>query len=924
VSRAAPGRSRGRGRALGPLLVAGIVSCSSLPFEGDTGIKPFGFDLWDVRCPSGLRVIVERAPGVQRAGVTTIVGTGGLQDPPGREGLAHLVEHLLFRAAPPPETNPMRLRLLALGAIDNAHTSHEETLYYAFVPPQSLKDVLSLEGRLFANPLAGVDEATFAVERDIVRNELRQHHETETMSEGWNAARRAAFPADHPYSRPVIGTHESLSRLTLEDARRYVAKHYRPEAMTMVVVGDVDLAQSEAFVRAALPPELYGDPTHPRPHAPPRLTPEGPPPLTPPAPLRRIEAAVATPELWIAWPTQGGFGTDRYLAETWTWLADTRLHRSLLNDRDIASVSCDADPDVLASMFACRIKLTEGKHPEESLRQVLDALPWIDRDSQWFEHRVTAIKLAQLRNLSLGAESARRRGEARAQHAHYTGQATVYGTLVDNIQHVTVDGLDAFAERWLGRERARAVLIEPVRTAEPPKVIVSAAQDLSAIEKTTPLPPIALGNLTNLRHLNGLRSVTLDNGLQLLLLARPGASVVTTTLALHGGRTAAAPGVAAATLETIEPNWQESPGAFGIHLHYGAGMDATTMTIQAGAANLPRALDMLSFAARSYDLDWPSEKFQTTRLPLLRRQDAQPSSQTVRALWTKVFPDHPYGTIATPDQMAATTKAAINDWLDRTMAPRNAALIIVGDIDVPTAEAAARSAFGGWSESAGPIAAPAPAMPGTQPVSAALPGGTSAIVTHRPRATQAELHMMCVLPPADARQGAVYDLAADVLESALWLRLREDTGATYGVNAYAETLRGGTAYIAVSADIYNGRFAGSMDAIRAFWRSSQDEELSPKRFARARDSRARARLLSHEMSTSLSDALVESWNRGWPLTSIDDEASLLATIRSDEVSAALRDCARSLVLAVTGDEKVVRAALKPRPTAAKAESATAP
>jgi zinc protease len=87
-------------RAPFPTTVAAAlaISCAALPFRGESGIRPLSFDLWDVHCPSGLRVIVERAPGSQVAGVTTVVGAGSRQDPPGREGLAHLVEHLTFRA----------------------------------------------------------------------------------------------------------------------------------------------------------------------------------------------------------------------------------------------------------------------------------------------------------------------------------------------------------------------------------------------------------------------------------------------------------------------------------------------------------------------------------------------------------------------------------------------------------------------------------------------------------------------------------------------------------------------------------------------------------------------------------------------------------------------------------------------------------
>ena len=65
-------------------VIAAVASCAASPQRGDTGIHPVGFDLWDVHCPSGMRVIFERAPGSNMVGVTTVVGVGSRADPPGR------------------------------------------------------------------------------------------------------------------------------------------------------------------------------------------------------------------------------------------------------------------------------------------------------------------------------------------------------------------------------------------------------------------------------------------------------------------------------------------------------------------------------------------------------------------------------------------------------------------------------------------------------------------------------------------------------------------------------------------------------------------------------------------------------------------------------------------------------------------------
>jgi predicted Zn-dependent peptidase len=85
----------------------------------------------------------------------------------------------------------------------------------------------------------------------VVRNELREGMETGPSGQARRDVAQAVFPPSHAYSRPIIGTHQSLSALTLDDARRFAAEHYRPDRMTMVVVADIDLAGAEALARIA-------------------------------------------------------------------------------------------------------------------------------------------------------------------------------------------------------------------------------------------------------------------------------------------------------------------------------------------------------------------------------------------------------------------------------------------------------------------------------------------------------------------------------------------------------------------------------------------------------------------------------------------------------------------------------------------------
>jgi zinc protease len=910
------------------LLAAGVASCGTTPFRGETGIRPFAFDLWDVHCPSGMRVIFERAPGAYTVGVTAVVGAGSVQDPPGKEGLAHLVEHLTFRARDR-DGAPMHARLWSLGASYNAETEFDSTTYHEFVPRQSLRDILALEGKRLADPLQDVDETIFAVERDVVRNELRETNETHSWGAAFEAAFETAFPAGHPYARPVGGTHGSLSNLTLDDARRFVAQNYRPENVTMVVVGDMDLSTVDAFVRGALPPTLYGDPAHPRPIArPPTPTPI--PPAPPGGPeLRHARAHVMTPEIWISWTFPGGLGSDLDVAKMWSIVTSSNFYRGRFKDTDIAGVDLFPVPGLEASLLIARVHLTDGAHAETSFREVVSEMPWIGGDEIYLEHRINNLKLGDLRELAFEAESVLPRSLMRASYTHLTGDPSAYAHLVDSIKSITADRARDFADRYLGAERARAVLVEPWGDGAAPKPLPAAADP--AIDRNTPLSRLTLENLAGLRPLAGLRTSKLDNGLELVVLPRPGAPVVTATLAFHGDRISGATGLSNAADAALEYHLEESPGDYGISYSTGVGIDLASTTVRAGAANLPRALDMLSFGTRSLDLDWPSDKFREVRLPFLRRIEASPQQIGERAVWRALFPTHPFGRWATVDQIVAHPAREVEDWLAGIVTARNGVLVVVGDVDPAAVEAAARSALSNLDGSRAPV----PPLPVVAPATdglglAILDAPDHIIITHRPGATQAELNLRCVLPPADARVDVVHNVAADIVQMWFEETLRRQTGSTYGAHAWSSTLRGGTSIFHFVADIDNGRFPLAVSELRRFWRGVVANGAGADNVRRSRDSFATSRLLRYETSGSLAREIVARWNLDWPLASIDDAFDDYSAVRVEDVDETLRTCARNLVVGVTGDAATIRAAFTQRrpapvePAAARPPRSPAP
>jgi len=128
--------------------------------------------------PSGLRLVVYEMPHLDRFALSVSYGAGSVDDPPGKEGLAHLAEHLAFRAAPGGSGQRIWERLVASGMRFNAFTEMEHTDYWISGNAAELGEALRIEAARMADPVAGVSEDDFAIERDVVVSEWRERYET--------------------------------------------------------------------------------------------------------------------------------------------------------------------------------------------------------------------------------------------------------------------------------------------------------------------------------------------------------------------------------------------------------------------------------------------------------------------------------------------------------------------------------------------------------------------------------------------------------------------------------------------------------------------------------------------------------------------------------------------------------------------------
>jgi predicted Zn-dependent peptidase len=189
---------------------------------------------------NGLRVVVCEDHVVPLAAVNIWYGVGSRHEQPGRTGLAHLFEHLMFQGSGNVAEGEHAALMESAGAAFNATTSFERTNYYETVPMSHLELALWLEADRMGTLPAALSQANLDNQRDVVKNERRQRYDNQPYGDVFERLCALAFPPGHPYAHTPIGSMADLDATTLEDCRDFFATWYAPGNAVLSIVGDVD------------------------------------------------------------------------------------------------------------------------------------------------------------------------------------------------------------------------------------------------------------------------------------------------------------------------------------------------------------------------------------------------------------------------------------------------------------------------------------------------------------------------------------------------------------------------------------------------------------------------------------------------------------------------------------------------------------
>jgi zinc protease len=168
------------------------------------------------------------------------VRVGAMDEVDGTSGVAHALEHMMFKGSETLKPGEFSERVAALGGRQNAFTSRDATAYHEQVPADRLEDVMALNADRFANNRW--PDVEFQREIEVIKEERRQRTEESPRARLYEAFNAAVWQA-HPYRRPIIGWMSDLNSLTPQDVRDFHQRWYQPANAAVVVTGDVDVAR---------------------------------------------------------------------------------------------------------------------------------------------------------------------------------------------------------------------------------------------------------------------------------------------------------------------------------------------------------------------------------------------------------------------------------------------------------------------------------------------------------------------------------------------------------------------------------------------------------------------------------------------------------------------------------------------------------
>ncbi|SFR93754.1 Predicted Zn-dependent peptidase [Dyella sp. OK004] len=762
--------------------------------------------------PNGLTVVVHEDHKAPVVAVSIWYHVGSGDEPKGKTGFAHLFEHLMFSGSENHKGTYFAPFELA-GATDmNGTTWFDRTNYFETVPTTALDMALWMESDRMGHLLGAIGQKELDTQRGVVQNEKRQGENRPYGRVDQNILSNT-YPGNHPYQHDTIGSMADLDAASLGDVKQWFHDYYGAANTTIVLAGDITVAQAKEKVA-----KYFGD------------IPAGPPVPRQQAWITPLEKSsrgvqhdhVSQPRIYRTWVVPQ-LGTDDMISLDLASTAlgggkTSRLYQRLVyQDKLVDDVSASVSPFALASQFQIQADVKEGVDPAKVEAAIADELKKFLAEGPT-QDELDRAKVGNRASFVRGLEKVGGFGGKAvilAEGQVYRGDPGAYKKDLERIDTATIASVKAAAEKWLSKGDYLLTVLPAGKDFNPesedakvaalgdatgrPQAKLPAAQNYSVgkndVDRAKGVPEV---NQFPDLSFPKLERGKLKNGIEVVLAQRHTIPVTHVQLQFNAGY-AADQGHKLGTASFATTLMNESTKSLdsvevakrrqrlGAITSVGCGLDTCTASLNALNDQLKPSLELFADIVRNpaFKAD-DIERVRGQWLANIAQEKTQPTGLALRTLPPLLYgANHAYGIpftgSGTEAAIKSLTAADLAAFQHAWLRPDNVKILVAGDTTLSQIIPQLEAVFDDWK-------APATPLPKKNIATVAAQPKPRVFLIDRPDAPQSLILAGLLAPSSKAPNDIDIDVANGAFggsfTSRLNMNLREDKRWAYGAGSF--------------------------------------------------------------------------------------------------------------------------------------------